>query len=145
MSLLMICLVYCINHTLYGSGALRRGRDNWGATSRVGNHLLATSVINRDETIVTINYIIITLLKGIPIKDIKTHGECGCKGPNFAATALGRGRVASPMLGSLYSRESPGTRFTGSWVDSRTSLDIEERRKISTPLTPGIEPGLSSP
>ena len=30
-------------------------------------------------------------------------------------------------------------------MDPRTSLDTKEQRKISTPLTPGIEPGPSSP
>ena len=30
-------------------------------------------------------------------------------------------------------------------MDPRTSLDTKERRKISTPPTPGIEPGPSSP
>ena len=37
----------------------------------------------------------------------------------FAATTLGRGRVASPTLGCLYRRESPGTHFTGDWGGRR--------------------------
>ena len=41
---------------------------------------------------------------------MKTHGGCGCKGAHtyvYTATALGKGRVASPMFGRLY----PHTHF----------------------------------
>ena len=37
---------------------------------------------------------------------------------------------------ALYSRERPGTHFTGGWVGPRDSLD---GRKISSP--PGFDPG----
>ena len=45
--------------------------------------------------------------KGIPLQITKVHGRCGCKSPHIAyiATALGRGRVASPMLDRLYPQE----------------------------------------
>ena len=42
---------------------------------------------------------------------MKAQGECGCKGPLYPAMALGRGRVASPMLGHLYPQESPWYSF----------------------------------
>ena len=41
---------------------------------------------------------------------MKAHGGCGCKGAYtyvYTATALGKGRVASPTLVRLY----PGTHF----------------------------------
>ena len=59
----------------------------------------------------------------------------------FVATALGWGTVASPTLGRLY----PSTHFIWGWEDPRTSLDMKEYKKISTPPTPEIKPDLSSP
>ena len=41
---------------------------------------------------------------------------------------------------ALYSRERPGTHFTGGWVGPRACLD---GRKISSP--PEFDPGPSSP
>ena len=46
-----------------------------------------------------------TMVNGIPIIDHGGPGGCGCKGAHtyvYTATALGKSRVASPMLGSLY-------------------------------------------
>ena len=37
-----------------------------------------------------------------PLQAMKAHGRCGSKIHLHTATALGRGRVASPMLGLLY-------------------------------------------
>ena len=52
---------------------------------------------------------------------MKAHGDVDARVHIFAAKALGRGRVASPTLGSLYPGESPGPHFRGGSVDSRTS------------------------
>ena len=60
----------------------------------------------------------------------------------FSTTALGRVRMANTTLD--YPWESPGTYFTGGWVDPRTSLDTKEQRKISTLPLPGIDPEPSS-
>ena len=50
------------------------------------------------------------------------------------------------MLSRLCPRgKPPSTHFIGGWVDPRTSLDVKEWRKISTPLTPRIEPVPSKP
>ena len=44
----------------------------------------------------------------IPITDHEGPGGCGFKGPQYTATALGRGMVASTTLGRLYPRgENP--------------------------------------
>ena len=46
------------------------------------------------------------------LQAMKAHGGCGCKGPHiFTATALRRGRVASPTLGRLYPGEIPRYSF----------------------------------
>ena len=50
-------------------------------------------------------------VKVSPLQAMKAHGGCGCKGPHIHSTALGRGRVASPMLGRLYPEESPRYSF----------------------------------
>ena len=45
----------------------------------------------------------------------------------YTAIALGRGRVASPMLSHLYPRGKPPVLiFTGGKVDPRTSWDTKE-------------------
>ena len=75
---------------------------------------------------------------------MKAHGGCGCKVAHtyvYTATALGKGRVASPTLGRLYPRYSFYSRLSGPQEQS----GYEGVKKISTPLTPGIEPGPSSP
>ena len=59
----------------------------------------------------------------------------------YTATALGRGRVARPTLGNLYARYSFYSRLSGPQEQS----GYEGVKKISTPPTPGMEPGLSSP
>ena len=40
-------------------------------------------------------------VKVSPLQAMKAHGRCGCKDLHtvYAATAIGRGRVTSPMLG----------------------------------------------
>ena len=44
---------------------------------------------------------------------MKATGDVDARVHIFTATALGRGRVASPTLGPLYPRESSGTHFIG--------------------------------
>ena len=68
--------------------------------------------------------------------DVKLHA--------FAAAPLWRGRVASPMLGHHHPRESHGTYFTGDWLYSRISLDMNEWRKIFTPA-PLVQPVVKAP
>ena len=74
-------------------------------------------------------------VKVSPLQAMNTHGDVELQVMNaqgdvdarvniFTATALGTGKVTSPMLGHLYPRESPGTHFAG--IDSRTSLDTNE-------------------
>ena len=47
------------------------------------------------------------------LQAMKTHGECGTRVHIFAATAVGRRRLASPTLGRLYPlRESPGRLYS---------------------------------
>ena len=42
-------------------------------------------------------------IKVSPLQDMKAHGGCGYKGSHtYTAIALGRVRVAGPMLGCLY-------------------------------------------
>ena len=67
---------------------------------------------------------------------MKSHVGCGCKGAHtfvYTATALGKGRVASPMLGHLYPRYSFYSRLSGTQEQS----GHEGVKKISTPPTPG--------
>ena len=59
----------------------------------------------------------------------------------YTATALGKGRVASPKLGRLYPRYSFYSRLSGSQEQS----GHEGVKEISNPPTPGSEPGPSSP
>ena len=75
---------------------------------------------------------------------MKTHGGCGCKGAHtyvYTATALGKFRVASPTLGRLYLQYSYYSRLSG----PQELSGYEGVKKISTPPTPGIESGPSSP
>ena len=75
---------------------------------------------------------------------MKAHGGYGCKGAYtyvYTATALGKGMVASPTLGRLYLWYSLYSRLSGPQEQS----GYERVKKISTPPTPKIEPGLSSP
>ena len=75
---------------------------------------------------------------------MKAHGGCGCKGAHtyvYTATALGKGRVASPTLSRLYPRYSFYSRLSGSQEQS----GHEGVKEISTPPTPGTELGPSSP
>ena len=44
----------------------------------------------------------------------KAHEDVDERAPIFSTTAQRRGRVASPTLGHLYIRKTPGTHFTGS-------------------------------
>ena len=60
---------------------------------------------------------------------MKAHGNLAARVHIFTAMALGRGRVASPMLSHLYPGKAPGTHFIGGWVDPRTSLDTKGVKK----------------
>ena len=81
-------------------------------------------------------------IKVFPLQAMKTHGDVSSRFYTYTATALGRGRVASPTLGSLYHPgKAPGTHFVGGWVDSRTSLDTKEWRKSPPLRHPGSNPG----
>ena len=74
---------------------------------------------------------------------MKAHAVCGCKGAHtyvYTATTLGKGRVDNPTLGRLYPRYSFYSRLSGPQEQS----GYEGVKKISTPPTPGIEPGPSS-
>ena len=59
----------------------------------------------------------------------------------FTATALGKSIMASPTLGRLYPQYSFYSRLSGPQEQS----GYEGLKKISTPSTPGFEPGPSSP
>ena len=75
---------------------------------------------------------------------MKAHGGCGCKGAHtyvYTATALGKGRVASPMLGRLYPPVSFYSRLSGPQEQS----GHEGVKEISTPPTAGIKPRSSRP
>ena len=48
-----------------------------------------------------------------PLQAMKAHGDVDARVHIFTAMALGRGRVASPMLGRLYPGKAPGTHFVG--------------------------------
>ena len=70
-------------------------------------------------------------------------GDADATVHTYTAKTLGRGRLGSPTLGRLYPRgKTTVLIFIGGWMDPRTSLDTKAWRKISTPSTPGIEPGL---
>ena len=74
---------------------------------------------------------------------MKAHGGCGCKGSHtyvYIATALGKGRVATPTLDRLYPRYSFYSRLS----EPQEQSEYEGLKKISTPPTPGIELGPSS-
>ena len=63
---------------------------------------------------------------------MKAHGGCGCKDAHtyvYTAMALGKGRVASPMLGHLYPRYSFYSRLSGPQEQS----GYEGVKRISTP------------
>ena len=75
---------------------------------------------------------------------MKAHVGCGCKGAHtyeYTAMSLGKVRVASRTLGHLYPRYSFYRRLSGSQEQS----GHEGVKEISTPPTPGTEPGPSSP
>ena len=59
----------------------------------------------------------------------------------YTVTALGRGRVASPTLGRLTPRHSFYRRLS----EPQEQSGYEGVKRISTPPTPGIEPGPSTP
>ena len=63
----------------------------------------------------------------------------------YTATALGRGRVASPTLGRLYPGGSPGTHFIGGLVDLKTNLDMKERNFQPSETTAVVEGVTSLP
>ena len=86
------------------------------------------------------------MVKGIPIIDHEgPWGRAmwmqGCTYVIYTATALGKVRVASPTLSRLYSRYSFYSRLSGPQKQS----GHEGEKKISTPPTPGTEPGAHSP
>ena len=76
---------------------------------------------------------------------MKAHGGCGCKGAHtyvYTVTALGKGMVASPTLGSLY---PPRHSFYNRLCGSQGQSGHEGVKEISTSRSPGTEPGPSSP
>ena len=78
--------------------------------------------------------------KGVPhYRPWRTTGDVGARIHIFAATALGRGRIASARLGSLYPQESRCIYFTGGWVSPRVWMNTKEGKYISTPS--GSNPG----
>ena len=74
---------------------------------------------------------------------MKAHGGCGCKGAHtYAYTTKALGKcTASPTLGRLYPRYSFYSRLSG----PQEQHGYKGVKRISTPLTSGIEPGSSSP
>ena len=84
-------------------------------------------------------------IKGKGYRPWRPMGDVDARVHIFTATALGWGRVASPTLVRLYPRGNSPVLILGGWVDPRASLDTKKWRKMSTPPTPGIEPGPSSP
>ena len=68
------------------------------------------------------------------LQAMKAHGYVDARVHIFIATALGwlvlRSAAFTPE------ESPPGTHFIGGWVDLRTILDTNERRKIFTPPTP---------
>ena len=60
-------------------------------------------------TISMYGYVYIYKVKVSPLQAMKAHGDVDARVHIFTATALGRGRVASPTPGRLY----PGTHFMG--------------------------------
>ena len=52
-------------------------------------------------------------MKVSPLQAMKAHENVDLRVHISAATTLGRDMVASPTLGCLYPRGSPGTHFTG--------------------------------
>ena len=61
---------------------------------------------------------------------MKAHERCGCI---FTATALERGRFASPMLGLFYSRESPQYSFYRRLSGPQDQSGYEEVKKTLHP------------
>ena len=98
-------------------------------------------------SIIFVLYCLLTLIvKVAPLQVMKSHGDVDAMVRIYTATALWRGRVTSRTLDCLYPPgKAPSTHSIGGWVNPRISLDTKEWRKISTPPTPGIEPGPCRP
>ena len=71
---------------------------------------------------------------------MKAHGDVDARVHIYIATALGRGRVANPMLGCLY----PSLIFYRRLSEPQDQSGHEGVKKnLHTPLTPRIEPVVS--
>ena len=75
---------------------------------------------------------------------MKAHGDMDTRVHIYTATALGRGRMASPMLGRLYSRGKPRYSLHRMLSVPQDQSGHEGVKKNLTPPTPGVEPGPSS-
>ena len=84
-------------------------------------------------------------VKVSPLQALKAHGDVDARVHIFTATALGRGRVASPTLGCLYPRESPQYSFYRRLSGPQDQSEHEGAKKNLHPSDLGFEPGPSSP
>ena len=71
-----------------------------------------------------------------PLKAMKSHRDVVTRVYIYTATALGRGRVASPTLSRFYPRGKPRYSFLWGWVNPRTGV-----KKSPSPPSPGSNPG----
>ena len=64
--------------------------------------------------------------KGIPkYRPCRPTEDMAARIHMFAATALRRGRLSSPILSLFYVLEGPGAHFTRGWMGSRASVKME--------------------
>ena len=68
-------------------------------------------------------------VKVSPLQAMKAHGDVDARVHIYTATPLGRGRVASPMLGHLYPWRKPQYSFYIRLSEFQDQLDTEEWRR----------------
>ena len=73
------------------------------------------------------------MVKVSPIQAMKVHGDVHARVLIFTAS---RGRVVSPTLGRLCSRESPDAHFTGDLIELREQSEHQVAKKKSTSRNP---------
>ena len=72
-----------------------------------------------------------------PLETMEDMDVDFCQGSTFPVTALGRGKVGSPMLSHHHPQERSSTHFTRGWVDPRTCLHTKESRTLSAKFHDG--------
>ena len=92
---------------LVGNGIWTQGLPNMNPLCHLNHKLIVMMSI----------WLRVLLLLKLKLFPWRYTGDVDARVHIYTATTLGRGRVASPTLGSIYAWESHSTHFTGGWVD----------------------------